>query len=98
MFEHEHDVVYFAHFFPYTFNHLQVKLRDIADNPRLKHIMRIDSLCSSLAGNPIYCLTITNHIDSYLSSADEAEVLKKSNAARAMLRKRFEIHEARHRA
>ena len=31
-------------------------------------IMRIDTLCHSLCGNPIFTLTITNDIDSYLSS------------------------------
>ena len=34
-------------------------------------IMRIDTLCHSLCGNPIFTLTITNDIDSYLSSEQE---------------------------
>lgn len=70
VFEHDDDVVYFAHFYPYTFNNLQTKIRDHADNQKLKSIMRIDTLCSTLANNPVYCYTITNNIDSYLSSAD----------------------------
>ena len=33
--------------------------------------MRIDTLCNSLCGNPIFTLTITNDIENYLSSEQE---------------------------
>ena len=33
--------------------------------------MRIDTVCNSLCGNPIFCLTITNDIHDYLTSEQE---------------------------
>ena len=36
--------------------------------------MRIDTLCRSLCGNPVYCLTITNDLQgTYMSSKEECE-------------------------
>ncbi len=36
--------------------------------------MRIDTLCRSLCGNMIYCLTITNDLkDNYMSTEEEIE-------------------------
>ena len=60
--------------------------------------MRIDNLCDTLGGNPCYILTITANIKTYLSSEDEQQLLKKSDAARAMLKKKLDIYEARQRA
>jgi hypothetical protein len=57
--------------------------------------MRIDNLCDALGGIPCYVLTITSNIQTYLSSEDEQQLLKKSDAARAMLKKKLDIYEAR---
>jgi hypothetical protein len=57
--------------------------------------MRIDNLCNTIAGNPCYIITITSHIKTYLSSQDESRLLSKSDAARAMMKKKLEIYEAR---
>ena len=57
--------------------------------------MRIDNLCDTLGGNPCYVLTITSNINTYLSSEDEQQLLRKSDAARAMLKKKLDIYEAR---
>jgi hypothetical protein len=36
--------------------------------------MRIDTLCRSLCGNPVYCLTITNDLpETYLTSEEEVD-------------------------
>jgi len=40
-------------------------------------------------------LTITSNIKTYLSSEDEATMLKKSDAARGMMKKKLEVYEAR---
>jgi hypothetical protein len=57
--------------------------------------MRVDNLCNTLAGNSCYVLTITSNIKTYLSSEDEQQLLRKSDAARAMVKKKLEIYEAR---
>jgi hypothetical protein len=57
--------------------------------------MRVDNLCETLGGNPCYVVTITQNIKTYLSSEDEQQLLKKSDAARAMLKKKLDIYEAR---
>ena len=49
----------------------------------------IDNLCNSLAGNACYMLTITNNIDSFMSSADEAHLICKSNAGRSIVARRL---------
>ena len=59
------------------------------------NVMRIDNLCDALGGIPCYVLTITSNIQTYLSSEDEQLLLKKSDAARAMLKKKLDIYEAR---
>jgi hypothetical protein len=61
-------------------------------------ILRVDNLCDTLGGNPCYVLTITSNIKTYLSSEDEQQLLRKSDAARAMLKKKLDIYEARQQA
>ena len=61
----------------------------------IEKICRLDVLCKSLANNPCYMLTITNKLKTYMSSEDEALMLKKSNAARNMLKKKIELWELR---
>ena len=85
-FKYDNDTVFFSHFYPYTFTDLEkylAKATSIDDN---KKIMRVDILCKSLSNNPCYMLTITNKIKTYLGSQDEAMLLKKSNAGRAMMK------------
>jgi hypothetical protein len=59
------------------------------------NVMKIDNLCDALGGIPCYVLTITSNIQTYLSSEDEQQLLKKSDAARNMLKKKLDIYEAR---
>lgn len=65
------------------------------DLPKVNSVMRVDNLCNTLGGNPCYILTITQNIRTYLTTEDEQLLLKKSDAARAMLKKKLEIYEAR---
>ncbi len=58
--------------------------------------MRIDNLCDTLAGNSCYIVTITANLKTYLTSQDELNLFKKSDDARAMLKKKLDIYEARH--
>ena len=86
-FEYADDTVFFAHFFPYTFTDLERYLAKITTAKDKRKFLRIDILCKSLSNNPWYALTITNKIRTYLGSQDEAILLKKSNAARTMMKK-----------
>jgi hypothetical protein len=57
-------------------------------NKDMRDYLRVDSLCKTLASKfksnvleqPCYVVTITNKIKTYLSSDDEAKLLRKSNA------------------
>uniref|UniRef100_A0A8D2LTZ3 Cytosolic carboxypeptidase 2 n=1 Tax=Varanus komodoensis TaxID=61221 RepID=A0A8D2LTZ3_VARKO len=59
-FPYSHDTCYFAHFYPYTYSDLQHYLFSLVNNPLHSLYFKIRPLCSSLAGNTVYLLTITN--------------------------------------
>lgn len=76
-FEYDSDIVFFAHFVPYTYSDLTTYLRNIQENEKLKDRVKIDALCRSLCGNLCYSLTITNDISlTYYSSKEEIEAFK----------------------
>lgn len=75
-FVYENDVVFFAHFYPYSFTDLEKYLAKTTADDANKKILRVDILCKSLSNNPCYMLTITNKIKTYLGSQDEAMLLK----------------------
>lgn len=75
-FEHEDDIVFFAHFYPYTFTDLEQYLAKITSDQACKKFLRADILCKSLSNNPCYMLTVTSKIRTYLGSQDEALLLK----------------------
>ncbi|KAF2362086.1 Peptidase M14 carboxypeptidase A [Trinorchestia longiramus] len=60
-FPHDHDTVYLAHCYPYTFSLLQQHLLSIQNDPLKASICRQRVMCRSLAGNPVYLLTITSN-------------------------------------
>ena len=93
-FGYDNDVVFFSHFTPYSFTDCERHLARISSMHEYKKHLRIDILWKSLGNNPWYMLTITNKIKTYLGSQDEAILLKKSNAAREMMRKKMERIEA----
>ncbi|XP_062596008.1 uncharacterized protein LOC134257410 [Saccostrea cucullata] len=59
-FEHNHDTVYFAHCFPYTYTDLQDYLLDLNNDPVKSKICKQRVLCRTLAGNLVYLLSITS--------------------------------------
>ena len=61
-FETDYDIVFFAHFQPYTYNDLMNFLCGLQAKESNADKMRIDHICNSLGKTPIYGLTITNNI------------------------------------
>mmetsp|Transcript_13479 Transcript_13479/g.11544 ORF Transcript_13479/g.11544 Transcript_13479/m.11544 type:complete len:495 (+) Transcript_13479:437-1921(+) len=59
-FKHDHDTVYLAHCFPYTYSDLNQYLRSIEEDPIKKNKFRRRPLCQTIAGNNCDCLVITN--------------------------------------
>lgn len=59
-FPHDHDTVYIAHCYPYSYSDLQEHLLTIQNDPFKSNVCRQRVLCRSLAGNPVYLLTITS--------------------------------------
>ncbi|KAM6160872.1 cytosolic carboxypeptidase 2 [Erethizon dorsatum] len=59
-FPHDRDTCFLAHGYPYTYSDLQGYLRAVARDPAQARFCRLRALCRSLAGNPVYLLTITN--------------------------------------
>nr|XP_012234961.1 PREDICTED: cytosolic carboxypeptidase 2 [Linepithema humile]XP_012234962.1 PREDICTED: cytosolic carboxypeptidase 2 [Linepithema humile] len=58
-FPHDHDIVYLAHCYPYTYTDLQEYLGKIVADPAKTRFTKLRLLCRSLAGNGVYYLTIT---------------------------------------
>ncbi|XP_023566627.1 cytosolic carboxypeptidase 2 isoform X2 [Octodon degus] len=59
-FPHDRDTCFLAHGYPYTYSDLQRYLRAVARDPARARVCRLRALCRSLAGNPVYLLTVTN--------------------------------------
>lgn len=93
-FEYDRDVVYFAHCYPYTFTDLQSYLNKCALQPTSSEILRIDTLCSTNAGNDCPVLTITQGVQTYTPWEEEHALMLKTTAGRRMARQREERKEA----
>ncbi|XP_045111207.1 cytosolic carboxypeptidase Nna1-like isoform X2 [Portunus trituberculatus] len=74
-FPHDHDTVHLAHCYPYSFSDLQEHLLTIQNDPFKASVCRQRVLCRSLAGNPVYLLTITSHDNDDDSKKKRAVVL-----------------------
>lgn len=76
-FPHDGDTCFFAHSYPYTYSDLQRYLRALVADPARSRYCAVRVLCRSLAGNPIYLLTITHPAagTAALSAAKRAVVL-----------------------
>lgn len=95
-FKYENDIVFFSHFYPYGYRDLKNALSNyMPPSSHYSRILRMDSLCKTLAGNQCYVLTITQNINTYLTSEDEQSLFKKSDAARSLVKRKLEIYEAR---
>ncbi|XP_050714852.1 cytosolic carboxypeptidase 2-like isoform X2 [Eriocheir sinensis] len=74
-FPHDHDTVHLAHCYPYSYSDLQEHLLSIQNDPFKASVCRQRVLCRSLAGNPVYLLTITSHDNDDDSKRKRAVVL-----------------------
>jgi len=72
-FEYPDDIVYFAHFVPYTYSHLEEFLYGVQRNH--SDIARVDALARTLGGNICYVVTVSNDLESthFPTSEDEAD-------------------------
>lgn len=59
-FEHDCDLVYFSHCYPYTYTDLQKDLRELEKDPNMSRRFRRRKLCETLAGNACDLITITS--------------------------------------
>ena len=50
-FEYDDDIVFFSHYYPYTYKDLKFDLNQASAQYKSPTIMRIDNLCNTLAGN-----------------------------------------------
>lgn len=83
-FQIENDTVFFAYSIPYTYTDLYTYLNALETN--FPNILRIDTLCSTNAGNSCPVLTITNSIQSYIPSSLESKLVKISSNTRKTLK------------
>ncbi|XP_064020073.1 cytosolic carboxypeptidase 2 [Pogoniulus pusillus] len=76
-FPHDGDTCFFAHSYPYTYSDLQRYLRALVADPARSRYCAVQVLCRSLAGNPIYLLTIAHPAagTTAMSAAKRAVVL-----------------------
>lgn len=79
-FDHTDDEVYFAYSYPYTYTELTKYLFFLSE----KHskILRVNTYCETLSGNPCYLLTITHNIGTYTTWEQESANLKKNLSCR----------------
>ena len=59
-FEHDNDTVYFANTIPYTYTDIFKELNEIQKNDKLNSLIHRKILCTTLAGNNLDYITITN--------------------------------------
>lgn len=83
-FRYESDTVFFAYSIPYTYSDL---CKDLAFyNSTSSDILRINTLCQSLAGTDCPILTITDSISSYIKYNDEVSDWNTSTGGRRLKR------------
>lgn len=59
VFEHDNDVVYFSHSYPYTYTDMMRYLDKLEADPKRKTRMRRKPLCQTIAGNSVEMLICT---------------------------------------
>ena len=62
-FEYDYDIVFFAHFVPFTYTDQINYLANLHADDKLKDRMRVDYICNSLGKMPLYGLTLTSNIE-----------------------------------
>ncbi|XP_070583978.1 cytosolic carboxypeptidase 2 isoform X4 [Erythrolamprus reginae] len=74
-FPNSYDTCYFAQFYPYTYSDLQNYLLTLVGNPLYSQYCKLRPLCSSLAGNIVYLLTITNPSKGTIAGAAKKAII-----------------------
>ena len=59
-FPHDHDTVFLAYCYPYSYSDLQAYLKGLEDDPKRRNRFRRRTMCQTLAGNNCDLLTITS--------------------------------------
>lgn len=50
-FPYDHDTIYIAHCYPYTYSQLQTFLTEVENDPKRKHLIQRKTVCQTIAGN-----------------------------------------------
>ncbi|CAG9333763.1 unnamed protein product [Blepharisma stoltei] len=85
-FEKPGDKVYFCYSQPYSYQDLTNYLDKVKESS--PNIARVDSLCSTIAGNACYMVTITENIESYIPFTEEMYSWDISDEARRLIKRR----------
>lgn len=85
-FDDPNDTIFFAYSYPYTYTDLMEYVEKLQMN--YPSILRVNTLCTTIAGNNCPIITITNNIFTYTNWAEEAVKLEKSVAGRKIMRMR----------
>lgn len=80
------DSVFFAYSYPYSYLDLMKDIGVVLDN--YSDIARVDKICESFCGNPVYMITITDDVTKYFTFSEEKYYSQISAAQRGILRKR----------
>lgn len=89
-YEYANDRVYFAQFQPFTYSDLLKFLKGIKENHVESNIVRINTLCKTLAKNPCPVITITSNVDTYLPHNCESILSGKTVTSRRMILNRVQ--------
>lgn len=55
--------VFVGHCYPYTYTNLRRHVQALSKIPRIDQILRVETLCRTIAGNNCYILTISNFVE-----------------------------------
>ncbi|XP_063679961.1 cytosolic carboxypeptidase 1-like isoform X2 [Bolinopsis microptera] len=68
-FPHSHDTCYIAYHYPYSYSSLQAHLLEVQHLHGISSVLRRQTLCTSIGGNPVDLLTITQFSPSHNKSS-----------------------------
>lgn len=89
-YEYQEDEVFFAQFQPYTYSDLLKYLKQTKESHAESNIVRMNTLCKTVAKNACPILTITENVDSYLPFHFQRQLMGKSHATRQIIMSKVE--------
>merc|ERR1712079_745074 len=69
------EVVYVSHCYPYTYTNLRRHIQALSKAPRIDDVLRVETLCRTIAGNNCYILTITDFENSESSDSRKISIV-----------------------